>query len=71
MFCAGTPLRGSGNLSSAGLSVCSRRSVLIPRGRDRWIPALAGPFLAGLRMYGLSATVQNDQWHMPALEKAD
>ena len=36
-----------------------------------WIPAPAGPFLAGLRMYGPSATVQNDQWHMPALEKAD
>jgi hypothetical protein len=36
-----------------------------------WIPAPFGPFLAGLRMYGPSTKVQNDQWHMPALGKAD
>jgi hypothetical protein len=26
---------------------------------------------AGLRMYGPSAKVQNDQWQMPAMKKAD
>ena len=36
-----------------------------------WISAPAGPFLAGLRLYGPSAKIQNDQWQMPALEKAE
>ena len=32
-FCAGTPLRGSGNLNSAGLSVCSQGDLcLFPGG---------------------------------------
>ena len=35
------------------------------------IPAPAGPFLGALRLYDPSAKVQNDQWQMPALEKAD
>jgi len=35
-----------------------------------WIPAPARAVLAGLRMYGPSAKVQNDQWQMPAMEKA-
>jgi hypothetical protein len=36
-----------------------------------WLPAPAGPFLAGLRLYGPSDRVQSDQWHMPDLRKAD
>ncbi len=40
-------------------------------GREpNWIPAPAGPFLAGLRLYGPSDKIQTGEWHEPPLRKA-
>ena len=36
-----------------------------------WLPAPAGPFLAGLRLYGPSEKIQSDQWTLPDLKRVD